>query len=267
MIVKVLYCHKRKNTKNIEFVKKWEIIMKQKMKNIVLLCLLLGIGTSKTMPAIESVLAEDSSGSMMSRKKVWDTLEPGQQAGDVLNKNPVPNEENTVKMGEKVKIVDNTLARMQYKVTDAAIYHRIEDTGYSADQFQIFDKNQVNYEMDKGEKELVMVTMEAEMLEAPKILSNPESEIEKHLNIMSMSVFYGDIYTSQAVFFDADDDEYWERKEKEYFYFYCEDDKPTTLKVGFLISKEEKEEKEDMYLAIDGAVSTVQLIQLDQLEE
>lgn len=199
------------------------------------------------------------------QQELWERLEPEQKAGYTPYIEPFPNEECTVAMDEFVKIVDIGRARMEYRVTNAEFYPSIEATGYEEEEFLLSERGLAEIEMSEGETGILIVTLEATMLEPPEIAWKQEENLREHVNIMdNNNLICGEERNSGPILMDADDDDKWERGEQDYYYFYCEDETPTVIKLGYAVDKDQLED--EMYLVFTGSLSTYVFLSLDQIE-
>ena len=222
-------------------------------------CVLGAAGDLKVVEAYEFSAADEE------QQKLWEMLGPEQKAGYSPYIEPVPNEECTVGMNEPVKIVDIGVAHMEYQVTNAEFYPTIEATGYEEEEFYIFERELAEIEMSEGEKGILIVTVEATMLEPPEISWKQQEDLKDHINIMDIyNLLCGEERISGPILMDADDDDKWERGEQEYYYFYCEEEIPTVLKLGYAVDKKQLED--EMYLVFSGSLSTYVFISLDHIE-
>lgn len=201
------------------------------------------------------------------QQEFWDKMEEEQKAGY----NPsiiisVPDEEATVEMNHQVKILGWDGDIMEYQVTKAEFYPSIESTGYEKDDFFPLEKKMAEIELSEGKTGIFIVTMEAKMLEPPAPGTFPlkQEELEGKINIVNYLLQHGEDWENEIILMDADDDDKWERKEKEGYYFYCEAETPTTLKVGYVVEKDQLDD--GMYLVLPGYLNTYVYVSLDEIE-
>ena len=103
------------------------------------------------------------------------------------------------------------------------------------------------------------------MLEPPEIAWKQEENLREHVNIMdNNNLICGEERNSGPILMDADDDDKWERGQQEYYYFYCEDETPTVIKLGYAVDKDQLDD--EMYLVFTGSLSTYVFLSLDQIE-
>lgn len=199
------------------------------------------------------------------QQKLWDKMEEEQKAGY----NPsiiisVPNEEATVEMNHWVKILGWDSDIMEYQVTKAEFYPSIETTGYEKDDFLFSERRMAEVELSEGKMGIFIITMEAKMLEPPEFFPIEQEELQGKIKIVNYLLQQGEDWENDIILMDADDDDKWERKEKESYYFYCEAESPTTLKVGYVVEKDQLDG--GMYLVLPGYLNTYVYVSLDEIE-
>ena len=199
------------------------------------------------------------------QQEFWGKMEEEQKAGY----NPsiiisVPDEEATVEMNHWVKILGWDGDIMEYQVIKAEFYPSIESTGYEKDDFSLSERMMAEVELSEGKTGIFIVTMEAKMLESPEFFPIEQEELQGKMNIATYLLQHGEDWENEIILMDADDDDKWERKEKEGNYFYCEAETPTTLKVGYVVEKDQLDG--EMYLVLPGYLNTYVYVSLDEIE-
>ena len=199
------------------------------------------------------------------QQEFWDKMEEEQKAGY----NPsiiisVPDEEATVEMNHRVKILGWDGDIMEYQVTKAEFYPSIESTGYEKDDFFLSERTMAEVELSEGKTGIFIVTMEAKMLEPPEFFPIKQEELQGKMNMVTYLLQHGEDWENEIILMDADDDDKWERKEKEGYYFYCEAETPTPLNVGDVVEKDQLDD--GMYLVLPGYLNTYVYVSLDEIE-
>lgn len=209
------------------------------MKTRKLAILAFGLGVVINIAACDSASPEVTPNSVKRSNRL---VENGQ--GDigvgVEPKLSVPKENNSFLIGEAVTCDGLSDSKIKYTVTKAEIFESVEESDLPSDEFiQGLDEARVFFEEENGEAEFLVLTIDAEALEDMKI------EVVKNrtdIHIMEFYLFNENKLLGNAVYFQGGDESYQKDSEKNYYYFAAPIEKKVTLKVGYLVPEDWREQ-------------------------